>query len=91
MKNSEKGELELLESVEDGEWRSVAKSAEEIERYRGYAASALKKERRINIRLSSQDLLALQKRAVREGIPYQTLVSSVLHKFVSGQYEERNT
>lgn len=91
MKSFEMDERELLESVEEGEWRSVEGPAEEIERYRGYAASALKKDKRINIRLSSQDLLALQKRAVREGIPYQTLVSSVLHKFVSGQYEERNT
>jgi predicted DNA binding CopG/RHH family protein len=90
MNELEKEEWDILESVEGGEWRPVRERATEMARYQGYAASTLKKDRRINIRISSQDLLALQKRAVREGIPYQTLVSSVLHKFVSGQYEERN-
>lgn len=57
----------------------------EIGRYRGYARATFKKDRRINIRISSKDLEALQKRAVIEGIPYQTLIASVLHKYVSGR------
>jgi predicted DNA binding CopG/RHH family protein len=48
----------------------------------------LKKDKRINIRLSSHDLSAIQRRALEEGIPYQTLVSSVLHKFVSGTLQD---
>jgi predicted DNA binding CopG/RHH family protein len=44
----------------------------------------LKKDKRINIRISSRDLEALQRRAIEEGLPYQSLVSSVLHKYVSG-------
>jgi len=81
-------EQELLESVEAGEWQSVPDRETEVSRYQGYAAATFKKDRRINIRISSKDLNALQKRALREGIPYQTLVASVLHKFVSGQFRE---
>lgn len=82
------GEKELLESVEAGEWQSVPDREKELERYQEYAAATFKKDRRINIRISSKDLAALQKRALREGIPYQTLVASVLHKYVSGQFRE---
>jgi predicted DNA binding CopG/RHH family protein len=88
MTKLKKEEQELLESVEAGEWQSVSNRDVEISRYREYAAATFKKDRRINIRISSKDLNALQKRAIREGIPYQTLVSSVLHKFVSGQFRE---
>jgi predicted DNA binding CopG/RHH family protein len=88
MSKLEKDEKELLESVEGGEWRSVTDREAEVTRYREYAAATFKKDRRINIRISSKDLDALQKRALREGIPYQTLVASVLHKYVSGQFRE---
>jgi predicted DNA binding CopG/RHH family protein len=50
-----------------------------------------KKDKRINIRISSRDLSALQRRALEEGIPYQTLVSSILHKFVSGSLYDVTT
>jgi predicted DNA binding CopG/RHH family protein len=90
MSELKKDEKELLESVEDGEWRSVPDREAEVTRYREYAATTFKKDRRINIRISSKDLNALQKRALREGIPYQTLVASVLHKYVSGQFRETN-
>ncbi len=88
MSKLEKEERELLESVEAGEWRSVSDRDAAVSGYREYAAATFKKDRRINIRISSKDLNALQKRALREGIPYQTLVASVLHKFVSGQFRE---
>ena len=47
-----------------------------------------KKDRRINIRISSRDLDALQKKALVEGIPYQTLIASVLHKYAAGRLRE---
>jgi predicted DNA binding CopG/RHH family protein len=81
-------EKELLDSVEAGEWQSVDSKDSDIERYRQYARSTFKKDRRINIRLSAKDLEALQKRALIEGVPYQTLISSVLHKYVSGRLKE---
>ena len=83
-----KDERGLLKSVESGEWRSVAKKGAERERYREYARAIFKKDRRVNIRISSKDLAAIQKRAVMEGIPYQTLISSILHKYLSGRLKE---
>jgi predicted DNA binding CopG/RHH family protein len=89
MKDLPKDERELLDSVESGEWRSVKGRDREIAEYRKYAEATFKKDRRINIRISSKDLDALQKRALQEGIPYQTLVASILHKYVSGRLRER--
>ncbi|NTU56613.1 MAG: antitoxin, partial [Anaerolineales bacterium] len=59
------------------------------EQYRAYARATLRKDKRVNIRISEKDLLALQKRAIRQGIPYQTLISSVLHKYVNGALTEK--
>ena len=65
----------------------VAKQVERI----GYAEATFKKDRRINIRISQKDLDAIQMRALEEGIPYQTLIASVLHKYLSGRLIERPT
>ena len=61
----------------------------ELERYRQYARATFKKDMRVNIRISRKDLEALQKRALEEGIPYQTLMASVWHKYVSGRLVEK--
>jgi predicted DNA binding CopG/RHH family protein len=81
-------ERELLDSVESGEWRSVKHRDREVAKYRKVAEATFKKDRRINIRISSKDLAALQKRALQEGVPYQTLVASILHKYVSGRLRD---
>ena len=91
MAKLEKEEKELLRSFEDGEWKSVSEMNREVVRLQDYATSTFKKDRRINIRISSKDLNSLQKRALEEGIPYQTLVSSILHKYVSGRLGEKGT
>lgn len=77
-------ELELLASYEAEEWRAVKKIKEQKERYRTYARAAFRKDKRINIRISEKDVVELQKSAIRQGIPYQTLVSSILHRYASG-------
>jgi len=82
-------ELELLASYEQDEWQSTKNVKEQKEQYRLYARATFRKDQRINIRISEKDLLGLQKRALREGIPYQTLISSVLHKYVSGILAEK--
>jgi len=82
-------EKRLLESVERGEWESVPRVGSERRRFRRYADATFKKDRRINIRISSKDLHAIQKRALEEGIPYQTLISSLLHKYLSGRLIEK--
>lgn len=78
-------EEEILASCERHEWQTVPNAKKEIARYTGYARTALAKDRRVNVRLSSRDLEELQARAAEEGMPYQTLLSSVLHKFVTGR------
>lgn len=82
-------EKELLASYEADEWQSVGNLEEKVQTYSEYASATFKKDRRVNIRISNKDLEALQKRALEEGLPYQTLIASVLHKFVSGRLVER--
>ena len=81
-------ERDLIESVERGEWKSVKNLKEEIEKHRQYARNTLRKDSRVNIRISSRDLEALQAKAVEDGMPYQTLMASVLHRYVSGRLRE---
>ena len=80
-------EKDILNSVEKVAWRSVRGLKQERNRYSGYAAATFRKDRRVNIRISGKDLEALQKRALEEGLPYQTLISSLIHKFVSGRLQ----
>ena len=82
-------ERDLANSVERGDWKSVTGVKGERSRYQRYARATFKKDRRVNIRISGKDLEALQKRALEEGIPYQTLIASLLHKYVSGRLVER--
>ncbi len=82
-KKLDREELELLEAFEAGEFKSVLKE-ERLTQLAKFAEETIKKDKRINIRISSRDLEALQRRALEEGLPYQSLVSSVLHKYVSG-------
>ena len=84
-----KEEKELLDSVERGEWKTIPNFKKEAKRVQEYARATYRKDRRVNIRISEKDLVNLQKRAIQEGLPYQTLMSSVLHKFLSGRLVER--
>lgn len=85
MKKLDTEELEIVEAFESGKLKRVANLRGEIKRHKAYAAATFKKDSRINIRISSKDLRTLQKRALSEGLPYQTLIASVLHKFAEGQ------
>lgn len=80
-------ENKLLESVENGEW-VPASSKKELTGYQDIAKSQLKKDKRITLRISNSVLTGLQKKALEEGIPYQTLITSILHKFLSGKLKE---
>lgn len=81
----DKEEKEIRASVERGEWKSTKPAGKELQKYLRYARNTLRKNRRVNIRLSQGDLEALRVKAVQEGIPYQTLIASVLHKYVAGR------
>lgn len=89
MKGLDLEEKELLESYERNEWQSVPELESESNRYRGYARATFRKDKRVNIRISQKDLMAIQKRALEEGVPYQTLISSILHKYLAGRLSER--
>jgi predicted DNA binding CopG/RHH family protein len=76
-------ELKLLESIEKGEWRTIENSEEELKKHQSYARKHLNKDKRINIRISSRDLELLKLRSMKEGLPYQTFISSILHKYIN--------
>ena len=84
-----KKDNEILESYENDEWISVS-SASDIENYKKAAKNTFKKDKRVNIRISGMDLELLQEKALIEGLPYQTLMSSVLHKYATGRLTDKN-
>ena len=79
----DKYEKEIIDAYEKKDFKSIPNAKIEMTKYREYAKNALQKNKRINIRISDRDLLLLQREAVAEGLPYQTLISSILHKFVN--------
>ena len=83
-------ELEVLEAYESGKLKPIASKAE-LQRLRAAARATSIKDKRVNIRLSSADLLDIQAKALAEGMPYQTLIASVLHKYVSGKLAEKES
>ena len=85
MNSDQSYENDILTSFEKGEWQPVKNQTKENARYRELAAATLRKSRRVNIRISAMDLEGLQAKAAEEGLPYQTLMASVLHKYVSGR------
>ena len=85
----DKEEKEILEAFDANRMKRSKAAQSEISRHKTYAEATFKKDARINIRLLSKDLRALQVRALQEGIPYQTLVASVLHKNIDGQLKRK--
>lgn len=83
-------ELEVLSAFEKGQLKSVATKAE-LAKFKAAARATAIKDRRVNIRLSSGDLNDIQVKALEEGVPYQTLIASVLHKYVTGRLSEAET
>jgi len=81
----DKEELQILHDFENGEFQSISNFKVEKKELEAAARNSLQKDKRINIRISSRDLERLQMRAAREGVPYQTYISSSLHKLVSGR------
>jgi predicted DNA binding CopG/RHH family protein len=78
----------ILAAYEKGKLKSTSPSKAELAKFKAAATATFLKEKRINIRLSTPDLMDIQARALEEGMPYQTLIASVLHKFVSGRLVE---
>ncbi|MBW1931253.1 MAG: antitoxin [Deltaproteobacteria bacterium] len=91
MKPLDKEEQGLMESVERGEWIPVKDQEREAKKLESAAKATFVKDSRMNIRIAKRDLDALKIKAMEEGIPYQTLVSSIIHKYLSGKLVERET
>jgi predicted DNA binding CopG/RHH family protein len=89
-KDLDQEERELLESYAKDEWQSAEDITAEATRFREYAKATVRKNAQVNIRLSSKDIEAIQKKALEEGIPYQTLIASVIHKYVTGRLVDRS-
>ena len=87
--NFDKEEIETLKSAEKGEWKSVKNLDKEIKKYSAIARENLKKDQRINIRVSQKDLEDIKRLALRKGMPYQTLISSIIHRYNNGDLVER--
>ena len=81
----DKEELEILSEIEAGEWTS---NKDLLTQYKASAENHFKKNERISIRISEFDLKSIQKKAISEGMPYQTLITSLIHKYVTGQIVE---
>src|SRR6266851_2932949 len=89
MKNLDRYEREVLGAYEKGALVSVRPTKAQLAAFRDAARATFIKDRRVNIRLSAADLMDIQARAYEEGVPYQTLIASVLHKYVSGRLQEK--
>ena len=82
-------ERDLINSLEKGEWEEIEENEEYKLQAKKYAEATMKKDKRMNIRISERDLKNLKIKAMEEGLPYQTLVSMILHKYVSGKLLEK--
>ncbi len=90
MAKLDKYEKEIIESYQKNEWKSVKDAPQRMSKYQELAKIHLKKEKRINIRISEKDLEDIQRKAIMEGLPYQTLIASIIHKYNSGLLTEKN-
>jgi predicted DNA binding CopG/RHH family protein len=81
---SDKDEMELAKSLENEEWISDLTKKEKMQ-YGEYARYSLSKRKRINIRMNERDLKKIQVKAIEEGIPYQSLISMLIHKYNEGK------
>ncbi len=84
----DKEERELIDAYERGTLDTKTPTKQEIARIRSIARSTFRKDRRITIRLHEHDLKGIQKRAMEKGIPYQTLISGMIHQYVEGDLVE---
>ncbi len=88
--NYSEEELKILEDIEDGKYISIENLEEAKNKYSQYAFNTCKINKNVNIKISERDFNSLQVKAMEEGIPYQTFISSLLHKYISGRLVDVN-
>lgn len=84
-----KDEKQLIKTIENDEWKTVTNVAEMRAEFKAAAKMTLLKDQRMNIRITQRDLEGLKTKALEEGLPYQTLVSSIIHKYLNGKLVEK--
>ena len=84
VKYIDKDEMELAKSLETEEWVSDLPKKDK-NRYEEYARTSLTKQKRINIRMTERDLKKIQAKAIEEGVPYQSLIAMLIHKYNEGK------
>jgi len=84
----DKEEKDILKSYDNDEWIPAKKIKSEKKKFQEYAKATIRKDNRINIRITTRDLQEIQKKAIEDGLPYQTLISSILHKYINGRFKE---
>ncbi len=89
-KYTDREERDIVESYEKNEWQSIEDIEKEKQKHAEYAKNTYLKNKRINIRISEKDFLGLKQKSLEEGIPYQSLISSILHKYLNGKLVEEN-
>ena len=89
-KKLDKYEKEILKSYENGEWQEIDDMDKELDKHQEYAEETFKKNKRVNIRLTQKDLDLIKIKAMEEGVPYQTLMASVLHKYATNKFSRSN-
>ncbi|RHX83541.1 antitoxin [Leptospira stimsonii] len=82
-------EKDLESSIERNEWKSVDNKEQYLKKFKSAAKNTLLKDKRMNIRIAGKDIQLLKTKALEIGIPYQTLVSSILHQYVTGKLTQR--
>jgi len=82
-------EQDILDSVERGEWKQIPNIKEETARYREAARATMRKVKQVNIHMTERDIAHFRKAALQAGLPYQTLITSVLRKYINGQLIEK--
>jgi predicted DNA binding CopG/RHH family protein len=86
----DKEEKDILDAYESGEMKLSTPSKKEIESIKAIAKNTFKKDKRITIRLYDHDYKGIQKKAMEMGIPYQTLISSIIHRYIEGELVSKN-
>ena len=83
-------EKEILTSFGNNEWKEIPNMDTEIKKHVEYAKATHRKDKSVNIRISQKDLESVQRKALEEGIPYQTLMASLIHKYINGKLIEKD-
>jgi predicted DNA binding CopG/RHH family protein len=84
-------EKDLIKSIENDEWVRVDNASKLKKELKKAAKNTVIKDQRMNIRIAKRDIDSLKAKALEEGLPYQTLVSSILHKYISGKLIEKRS